>query len=76
VRLADVQRDFTARNGVFTAQVTVQASPGRYEIRLVSNDRNRTPLSEPAPLVVPGIDREPGWWLLNGSPFVESAEQG
>jgi hypothetical protein len=73
-RIADVQRDFVLRNGVFSTQITVQADPGRYEVRLVSNDRNRTPISEPAPLLVPGIDREPGWWLLNGSPFVESAE--
>jgi hypothetical protein len=75
VRVAEVQRDFTLRNGVFSAQITVQAAPGRYEVRLVSNDRNRTPFSAPAPLLVPGIDREPGWWLLNGSPFIQSAEQ-
>jgi hypothetical protein len=75
VRVAEVQRDFTLRNGVFSAQMTVQADPGQYEVRLVSNDRNRTPLSEPAPLLVPGVDREPGWWLLNGSPFTRSAEQ-
>jgi hypothetical protein len=75
VRVADVQRDFVLRNGVFSAQMTVQADPGRYEVRLISGDRDRTPFSAPASLVVPGIDREPGWWLLNGSPFMQSAER-
>jgi hypothetical protein len=74
VRLADIQRNFTLRNGVFSAQMTVQVAPGHYEVRLVSNDRKRTPLSAPASLVVPGVSREPGWWLLNGWPFADSVE--
>lgn len=73
-RVADVLRDFSLRDGRLQTTLTVEADPGRYEIRLLSNDRARTPISQGAPLLVPGVDREPGWWLLNGSPFVETGD--
>jgi hypothetical protein len=71
-RLAEVQRNFALVNGRQQTTFNIEAPPGRYELRLVSNDKARTPipLYEPASLVVTGIDREPGWWLFNGSPFV------
>lgn len=71
-RVADALRDFTLRAGRLQTTLAVEADPGLYELRLISNDRARTPISQGAPLLVPGVDREPGWWLLNGSPFVEA----
>ncbi len=73
-RVADALRDFSLRDGRLQTTLTVEADPGRYELRLLSNDRARTPISQGAPLLVPGVDREPGWWLLNGSPFVQTAD--
>jgi hypothetical protein len=70
-RVAEILRDFVVRDGRLQTTLTVQADPGWYDLRLITNDRAHTPFSQPAPLLVPGIRREPGWWLLNGTPFVE-----
>lgn len=72
-RLADVRREWSNAGGRWQTQLRVEADPGIYELRVLSDDKARTPLSLPANLLVPGIDREPGWWLFNGSPFVEVA---
>jgi len=71
-RVADALVNFSARDGRLQATLNLQADPGEYELRLIANDRAAAMLSEAAPLVVPGIDREPGWWLLNGTPFIET----
>lgn len=71
VPLADGLRDFRLIDGNWQTTLTVQAESGLYELRIISNDRLHTPLSRPASLEVPGIRREAGWWLLNGSPFAE-----
>ena len=73
-RLAEIERDFAVVGERMQASFNLQASPGSYEIRVVAGDKARTPMSLPAPLVVPGIDRKPGWWLLNGSPFSSFGE--
>jgi len=67
--VTDALRDFALRDGRLQNSITVQADPGAYDFRLISNDRARVPFSAPAPLIVPGIEREAGWWLLNGSPL-------
>jgi hypothetical protein len=72
VRVADVQRDFTLRNGVWSTQITVQADPGRYEVRLVSNDRGRTPLSEPTPLLVPASTANPAGGCSTAHPLSQA----
>ncbi|HEX8833680.1 MAG TPA: hypothetical protein VF719_05740 [Abditibacteriaceae bacterium] len=72
-RVADIEKDFVVANGGLQASVNIQAAPGAYEIRLLSGNKERTPISRPATLIVPGIDREPGWWLLNGSPFSDAS---
>lgn len=72
VRVADVQRDFVAQNGGLQTTLSLRADPGAYELRIVSNDKTRAIASQGAPLLVPGIDSEPGWRLFNGSPFVSS----
>ncbi|HVF11391.1 MAG TPA: hypothetical protein VNA16_11335, partial [Abditibacteriaceae bacterium] len=67
VLVADALRNFTLREGRFQTTLTVQADPGWYDFRIISNDRARIPLSPSSSLLVPGIKREPGWWLLNGT---------
>ena len=68
-RVAETKRDWQLVNGRWQTTVRVEADAGAYEWRVLQSDRDRTPLSAAAPLLVPGIEREPGWWLLDGSPF-------
>jgi len=53
------------QNGVAVARL--EADPGTYEVRVVSNDRTRTPLGISRRFLVPGFKREAGRWLFNGS---------
>lgn len=75
-RVADIRRDFTVINGRLQTKLNIQASPGAYEIRLVSADKARQPISLGGSLLVTGIQRSPGWWLLDGSPFPTDASSG
>ena len=70
LKLAEVRRNFALQNGALRTQVVLDAPPGDYELRLVSDDKARTIISAPALVTVAGIRREPGWWLFNGQPFV------
>lgn len=45
----------------------VEADPGLYQLRAVSNDKARTPLGKEVSLLVPGIRRDAGVWNFNGS---------
>ena len=69
-KLDEERRDFTVQSGALSTQVHLEAPPGDYQLRLLSDDKSRTPLSSPALVTVPGMRREPGWWLFNGQPFV------
>ncbi|MBV9867902.1 MAG: hypothetical protein JO316_21315 [Abitibacteriaceae bacterium] len=73
IMLADVIRDFVQRNGSYQTSITIQGDPGAYELRIVSNDKAHAALSQSAPLLIPGVHREAGWWLLNDSPFFTDA---
>ena len=59
-------------NGVATA--TLDAEPGRYELRLTQSDKARTPVGASTNIIVPGIRREAGVWLFNGSMWIEKGE--
>ncbi len=72
--LNDTLPNFVAREGKLQATLRLSAEAGLYDVRVISNDRARRFLSEPAIIVVPGIDREPGWWLFNGAPFSTSSD--
>ena len=54
------------QNGVAVAKL--EADPGLYDVRLVSNDKARTPLGLVSRFQIPGFKREAGRWLFNGSP--------
>jgi len=69
-RLAEVRRDFAVQNGALRTQIALDAPPGDYELRLLSDDKARTIISSSALVTVAGVRREPGWWLFNGQPFV------
>lgn len=56
------------QNGVAVARL--EADPGLYDVRLVSNDKARTPLGALSRFQIPGFKREAGRWLFNGSPVV------
>jgi hypothetical protein len=71
-RLAESKRAFTVVNGAMQVSLSLDADPGRYEFRLLRDDKARTPLTQSARVTVSGIDREPGWWLFNGSPVVSA----
>ena len=68
-KLGEIARRIEARQVAFT----VQGEPGDYEVRVLADNRDRTPLFVPQGLTLPGIIRENGAWLLNGSPFSEEA---
>lgn len=72
VRVASEERDFKRMGDVYQVSFALEADPGAYEFRLLSESRPRVAVSQSAPLLVAGVRREPGWWLLNGSPFVAS----
>jgi hypothetical protein len=72
-RLGERLRDWQMVNGRLQTTVRVEAEPGVYELRLVSSDKARNPINLPATLLVPGVERVPGWRLFNGSPFVAPA---
>ncbi len=73
-KLADFARPFTAGNNGLQATLSLDAEPGRYDIRLLRGDKSRAPLTQSATVAVAGIDREPGWWLFNGSPVIGTRE--
>ncbi len=56
------------QNGVAVARL--EADPGTYDVRVVSNDKARTPLGSARRFFIPGFKREVGRWLFNGSPVV------
>jgi hypothetical protein len=66
-KLAESKRKWVLHNGRWSTQIKVDADPGFYELRVVSGDKKRTPISLSAELLVPGVVREAGTWLLNGS---------
>lgn len=70
VRAAFLERDFKRAGDVYQASFALDADPGAYEFRLLSENRPRVVLSQSASLLVAGVRRESGTWLLNGSPFV------
>jgi CheY-like chemotaxis protein len=70
--VSEVLRNWQLVNGRLQLTLQVEADPGRYELRLIASDKARSPITAAAELLVPGIDREPGWWLVNGSPFVQT----
>lgn len=67
--LGDIIRDFTVRDGGLRTTIRVEAAPGVYDLRLLTNDKRGAAVTQPVQITVPGIRREPGWWLINGSPF-------
>lgn len=69
VFLSDIVRDFTVQDGRLRATVRLEADPGIYDVMLLTNDKAGAAFSQPAVVVVPGVRRQPGWWLLNSSPF-------
>jgi hypothetical protein len=71
-KIAEIKKNFVLQNGRWSTHLMLQADPGSYDLRVVSDDKTRAPLSSDAQVLVPGIVREPGWWLLNGSPFAEA----
>jgi len=60
------------QNGVAVARL--EADPGTYDVRVVSNDRARTPLGISRRFLVPGLKREAGRWLFNGSPVAYAGQ--
>lgn len=68
-KIGEIARRIEARQIAFT----VSGEPGVYEVRVLADNRDRTPLFSPQTLTLPGITRENGAWLLNGSPFVDEA---
>ncbi len=62
--------DERARVDGSVADARLEADPGTYDIRVVANDRARTPLGPVARFQIPGFKREAGRWLFNGSPVV------
>ena len=66
-RVADVRRTLQIVNGRAQIELRVDAEPGRYQWRLLTDDKLRAPLTQSAPLVVSGLERQPAWRLLNGT---------
>ena len=66
-RVADVRRTLQIVNGRAQTELRVNAEPGRYQWRLLSDDKLRAPLTQAADLVVGGLERQPAWRLLNGT---------
>ena len=66
-RVADVRRSLQIVNGRAQTELRVNAEPGRYQWRLLADDKARTPLTQTADLVVGGLERQPAWRLLNGT---------
>ena len=60
------------QNGLATARL--EADPGTYDVRVVSNDKARTPLGSTRRFFIPGFKREVGRWLFNGSPVVYAGQ--
>lgn len=56
---------------VVTARL--EAEPGLYEIRARSTDKSGRYVGEPLDIVVPGLRREAGVWLFNGSIWIPKA---
>ena len=74
-----IWRIMEVRDGRWQTNVSVSAEPGLYEFRLVTTDKIPRPLTAKAPepnLIVPGITREAGWWLVNGLPFFYVPKMG
>lgn len=75
-KLAETRRDFTLQNGELHANFQLNAPPGDYELRILGEDKNRTPLHLISTVVtVAGMRREPGWWLFNGQAFVTATDE-
>ena len=72
-RLTELSRPFVAGPNGLQATLSLDAEPGLYDIRLLRGDKSRAPLTQSARISVVGIDREPGWWLFNGSPILRAA---
>ncbi|HEX8551453.1 MAG TPA: hypothetical protein VF681_07830 [Abditibacteriaceae bacterium] len=70
-------RDWTRlADGRWQTNVQIEVAPGRYELRLLTDDKARTALPfAPASLEVSGVARSAGWWLPGGSPFIRNAEK-
>lgn len=73
-RVADVKRTFSIVNGRAQTELRVNADPGRYQWRLLTDDKARTPLTQSANLMVSGLERQFGWRLLNGSAIIARDE--
>ena len=73
-RVADVKRTFSVVNGRAQTELRVNADPGRYQWRLLTDDKARAPLTQSADLMVSGLERQFGWRLFNGSAIISRAE--
>jgi len=75
VYFGEVQRQFTLREGRWQGAVRVAGDPGQYDIRIVSQSRDATPLTQAAVITFTGVNRTPGWWLIDGSPIIAPATE-
>ena len=61
------------RNGN-TVSARLDAEPGLYQLRPFSTGKNAGLVGNPLSVVVPGLRREAGVWLFNGSMWIEKAD--
>ena len=63
----------TARREGNSASARLDAEPGLYEIRARSTDKSGAYVAPPLNVIVPGLRREAGVWLFNGSLWIPKA---
>ena len=68
--VAEAKRNFQIVGDTLQTNLRLEIAPGNYEIRLVRDDKTRTPFSPTVRFQINGLRREPGAWLFNGSMFV------
>lgn len=61
----------TARNSGNRVSARLDAEPGQYVLRPFATDKNAGLVGPPLSIVVPGVRREAGVWLFNGSMWIE-----
>ena len=66
---AYLDEETVKRNGNL-ASARLDADPGRYQLRPFSTAKNAGLVGNPLSLVVPGLRREAGVWLFNGSMWI------
>ena len=70
--VAEAKRTFETVGDSLRRVLRLEIAPGNYEIRLVRDDKTRTPFSPTVSFQINGLRREPGAWLFNGSMFVDA----